>query len=393
MINKISSDVTLIGAGLVGMSAALALANEGLSVVVIESAGVPEMLKKESDGRTCAVSYGSAQIFKEIGLWDALEKHAGPILDIRVTDENSPFFLHYDHKLVGDAPMGYIIENYYIRKVFFKAAKKYKDLKIISPARYKSIIRDQCKAVVALENGQVIESDLIIAADGKNSQLRKLAGIKSTHWSYKQCGIVCTIKHEKNHNGLAVENFLPAGPFAILPMHGGYHSSLVWTESEDLTPLFMDMNDEEFLEQIQLRFGDYLGKLELASGRFSYPLGLQNARKYVDTRLVLIGDAAHAMHPIAGQGFNLGIRDVKPLKDLVAKARAIGGDIGGAGVLEEYENSRKFDATSFLTLTDVLNRLFCSEISQVKMARKIGLAAVNKLPVLKKFLQKGAMGV
>jgi 2-octaprenyl-6-methoxyphenol hydroxylase len=385
-------DVTIIGGGLMGMVMACSLAQNNVSVIVIEAEELAKINARESDGRTSAISSGSAKIFDSIGIWQDLLKHSGEILDIRVSDGDSPLFLHYDHALVGDEPMGHIIENHIIRKALFERASKLKTLEILDSCRYVSIERNTNNAITTLENGDKITSALIIAADGRNSRVRSEASIHATQWSYNQSGIVCTVKHEKHHHGVAVEKFLPAGPFAILPMCGGHHSSLVWTEKTNTTPLFMKMSDAEFLEQLQLRFGDFLGKLEVVGNRFSYPLSLSLARQYSETRLALIGDAAHAMHPIAGQGFNLGIRDVPPLTQFIIEAKNLGLDIGSSSVLEKYSKARKFDNISMLAITDLLTRLFSNDIPPIKYARRIGLATVNKLPILKKFFIKHAMG-
>ncbi|MDA0780933.1 MAG: 2-octaprenyl-6-methoxyphenyl hydroxylase [Rickettsiales bacterium] len=392
MVKNISTDVTIIGAGLTGITTAILLAQHNVDVAVIEYADIKNLQSKESDGRTCAVSYGSSKIFDRLGLWEDLKKKAQPILDIRVSDGESPLFVHYDHKMVGSLPMGYIIENSYIRNVLFKKASEYKNLRIIDKTKYQDVELEKNKAAITLDSGQKISSMLIIAADGKHSNIRKSANIKSTSYDYKQTGIVCTVKHEKHHNAVAVEKFLPTGPFAILPMHGGYHSSLVWTEPTELAPVYMKMTDSEFIEQIAIRFAGYLGKIELASNRFSYPLSLNLAKSYTSTRLALVGDAAHGIHPIAGQGFNLGIRDVSVLEDLIGNAKKTGQDIGSDMVLEEYAKTRKFDSISLIATTDILTRLFSNNIIPVKHARRIGLATVNKITPLKKFFMRHAMG-
>lgn len=383
----------IIGAGLTGMTMACSLAANDIPVTVIEQADINDIRKKESDGRTSAISYGSVEIFKKIGLWDTMQDHAGAILDIHITDGNSPVFLHYDHKLVGSHPMGYIIENYHIRESLFKRAAELKNLTIISPAKYTSVERNQNNVRVTLENGEVLDAALLIAAEGRMSKIRKQAGIKTTGWTYDQHGIVCTVKHEKNHDGIAYERFLAAGPFAILPMQGGYHSSIVWTEKSELAPLFMAMDDVEFLEHLESRFGDFLGRLEVVGKRFCYPLALSHAARYSDTRLALIGDAAHGIHPIAGQGFNLGIRDVPVLTDLIVQQKNLGLDIGTASILSEYEKLRKYDSTSLIAITDILNRLFSNNIFPLKIARQIGLGAIEKLPGVKKFFMRHAMGI
>lgn len=387
----IKKDIAIIGAGLTGMTMAIALAKAGFNVVVIEAGDIKKIRAKKSDGRTCAIAEGSAEIFRDIGVWQDLEKNAGPILDIRITDSESPLFLHYDHKLVGDKPMGYIIENYHIREALFENAAKFDNLQIIDNASYESLQRQADCALIKLPK-QTIKADLIIAADGKNSQIRQQVGIKTSAWQYKQSGIVCTVRHEKPHEGIAQERFLPAGPFAILPMHDSHLSSIVWTEKSHLAPLFMQMDAAEFMEHLAQRFGDYLGELSLASDRFVYPLSLSLAKRYTDDRLALIGDAAHAIHPIAGQGFNLGIRDVPVLTEVILGAKNNGFDIGNKNILAQYEKARKFDNVSLVAVTDALNRFFSNDIGSSKHLRRLGLAAVNKIPPLKKIFIRHAMG-
>jgi len=392
MAKDIQTDIVIIGAGLTGISMACALAQNNVGVTIIESSDIKKIRSIKSDGRTCAISHGSSKIFEKMDIWKNMSKNSQAILDIRVTDGESPLFVHYDHKMVGDEPMGYIIENYHIRDALFKKAEKYNNLKILDKAKYKSIEFNQNNVDINLESGQKITSKLLIGADGRNSNVRKIAGIKNSSYDYKQTGIVCTVKHELNHNGVAIEKFLPAGPFAILPMHGGHHSSLVWTEPTELAPIYMKMSDKEFLEQIQIRFSGYLGKLELTGDRFSYPLALNLAKHYTANRLALIGDAAHGMHPIAGQGFNLGIRDIPVLTKLINEAKKTGGDLGSNYVLKEYEEMRKLDSISLLATTHALTRLFSNNIAPIKHSRRIGLATVNKIKPLKKFFMKHAMG-
>ncbi|MCE3233570.1 MAG: 2-polyprenyl-6-methoxyphenol hydroxylase [Rickettsiaceae bacterium] len=390
--NTTKTEVIIIGGGLTGMLMACALAQKQISVALIESEDLQKLNAKESDGRTSAISYGSAKILDHVGIWHELLEHAGPILDIRVTDGESPLFVHYDHKMVGDEPMGHIIENHYIRKALYEKAVQHKNLTILDNTRYTLIDYTPYNATVTLADGKTITSSLVIAADGKNSSVRQSAGIKTTSWAYNQHGVVCTVKHEKSHHGVAIEKFLPTGPFAILPMHGDHNSSLVWTEKSELAPLFMKMNDAEFQEHLELRFGGYLGKLEVIGKRFSYPLSLCLAQQYTSQRLALIGDAAHAIHPIAGQGFNLGIRDIPPLVSAIYEAKNLGLDIGSSGVLSSYAESRKLDNITMIAITDLLTRLFSNNILPIKHARRLGMGIVNRIPVLKKLLIKHAMG-
>lgn len=376
-----------------GISLAYALASNGLRVTLLEARSTDAMLQQNSDGRTSAISYGSAQILKRYGLWDDLEAVGGPILDIRVSDSKSPLFLHYDHTLIGDKPMGHIIDNLDILRSLYTKAAQLTNLTIHSPMRYSGVTRSTTGVEVTLENGTVLHAQLIIGADGRHSQLRREAGIEAWEWGYDQVGIVCNIHHEKPHHGLAEERFLPAGPFAILPMAGGHHSSLVWTERTRHVPLYMAMDDEEFVYEIEKRVGNHLGKLSLASERFSYPLTLTHAKEYTSTRLALIGDAAHAIHPIAGQGFNLGIRDIGVLAERIIAQHRQGLDIGGSDVLADYSQARRADNTLMIVITDGLTRLFSNRFSPLRTARILGMAAVEQIDPLKKFFMRHAMGM
>lgn len=387
------TDVIIIGGGLVGLSLAVALGDAGVKVAVIEVFDPKKMDDAGFDGRVSAIAYGSRRMFEATGVWNDMAKHAGEILDIRIVDENSPLFLHYDFKDVGTEPMGHIIENRFLRSALFKAAGTNKNIKIFAPATYDKIEYSESNVIVSLDNKVKIEGKFLVAADGKNSQIRKQAGIKTINVDYKQTGIVCMVKHEKKHEGIAVEHFLPAGPFAILPMKGGNHSSLVWTEKSELAPLFMAMDDTDFSKQVEKRFGKWLGKLEVVGPRWNYPLTLTFADEYISQRMCLVGDSAHAIHPIAGQGFNLGLRDVAVLAELVADTKNLGLDIGGGVMLESYQRARRVDNIQMIAVTDSLNRLFSNNIMPIKLIRRLGLSAVNKTLPLKKLFMKHAMGV
>lgn len=385
-------DIIIAGAGMVGLTMAVALAKAGVSVAVIEKTSLPEQLEEKFDGRVSAISLGSQQILDAAGAWEYMREYAEPILDIRVTDGNTPIFLHYDHREVGDAPFGYIIENRYTRYGLQQAASKLGNLKIIDKFTTIKLLQDTDSASVVGAEGRTLSARLLIAADGRGSDLREMAGIKTIGWNYKQTAIVCTIEHELPHKGLAHERFLPIGPFAVLPMQGN-RSSLVWVEPETSVKIYMELPEEEFVQEISERIGDYLGKIKTIGGRFSYPLSLLHAKKYTAKRLVLIGDAAHGMHPIAGQGVNLGFRDVAVLRDLILEKYALGLDIGGDGLLADYARLRKFDNISMLAVMDILNRLFSNNILPIRAARDAGLWAVGRMPELKKMFMRHAMGI
>lgn len=386
-------DIAIAGGGMVGMTLAIALGREGLRVAVIEKEKLEMQLEPIFDGRVSAIALGSQHLLENIGAWEGMAGQAQPIWDIRVSDGSQPFFLHYDHHEVGSEPFGHIVENRYIRHALHGAAREIKNVTLIEGASVEGFKTSD--GGVALELGTrhaALGARLLIGADGKQSKIRKLAGIESVEWNYEQTAIVCTIAHEKPHEGLAQERFLPAGPFAVLPMTGN-RSSLVWVEPNDRVKIYLELSDDELAQEITERTGNYLGKIAIEGKRFGYPLSLMHAKAYVGHRLALIGDAAHAIHPIAGQGVNLGFRDVAVLAELLGEQHRKGLDIGNPEVLEHYQQWRRFDNTAMLAVTDGLNRLFSNNIAPVRLARDFGLWAVGKMPPLKRFFMRHAMGL
>lgn len=375
------------------MAAALAFARQGVRCAVVERVPHPTQLEDRFDGRTSAIALGTQRLLKHIGAWPHMSAHAEPILDIRVIDANSPQFLHYDHREVGDQPFGWILENRHIRQALFAAADKQEEhIRLYTPRSVEYADIQPAQATVTLDDGTALQAPLLIIADGKFSRVRDMAGIKTTTVPYDQTAIVCTIAHTEPHNGLALERFLPAGPFAVLPMQNN-RASLVWTEPADMAKALLALPDEEFIAEIQHRVGGYLGDISLVGGRFSYPLTLVHAERYADHRVVLIGDAAHGIHPIAGQGVNLGFRDVAALAEVVAEAQQLGLDIGFSTTLARYSRWRAFDTASMVGVTDGLTRLFSNNLTPLKFARRAGLAAVGKVPPLKRFFMRHAMGL
>ncbi|NKB56195.1 MAG: FAD-binding protein [Alphaproteobacteria bacterium] len=390
-------DVLVAGGGMVGLTMGLALAKGGLSVAVIERQPVSTLRDAAFDGRTSAIAYGSANVFEGIGVWRRLEECAQPIRHIRIADGTlmegpSSLFLHYDHQDVGDHPLGYILENRDIRDALLLEAAEVSALHLLAPADVASAERGGSGATVHLTDGRLIGARLVIGADGRDSPLRKAADIRTTELKYSQTAIVCTVAHARPHDGVAVELFLPSGPFAMLPMTG-QRSNVVWTEQAELAQQMFALDDDAFLEELHRRFGDWLGDIEIEGPRFGFPLGLLHAERYTDRRLALIGDAAHVIHPIAGQGFNMGLRDVAALAESVVDAHRLGLDIGEGPVLARYERWRRFDNVLMATAMDGLNRLFSNDIGPIRLARDLGLAAVNRMPPLKRFFMRHAMGV
>ncbi|HEX9448740.1 MAG TPA: UbiH/UbiF/VisC/COQ6 family ubiquinone biosynthesis hydroxylase, partial [Dongiaceae bacterium] len=368
-VASIQTDIAVIGGGLAGMTLAIACASHGISTVLVEAEAMPTLTDQSYDGRSSAIAYGSQQVLAAIGAWPYLKDHAQPILDIRVTDGSgfqrdarrpggiSPFFVHYNHRDLPAAqsigghdqpPFGYIVENRASRVGLIDRLKQIPGVAHLAPALATSVDLGNDSATISLADGRQILARLVVAADGRRSALRGFAGIGSSEFDYHQSAIVCTVMHEHDHGGVAHEHFLPAGPFAMLPMVDApddtgamrHRSSIVWTEDPRLVKMLLALNDDDFGTEIERRFGLSLGRVRPLGPRFAHPLKLLVAERYVGNRLVLVGDAAHGIHPIAGQGFNLGVRDVAALAEVLVDAARLGQDLGSPLVLERYARWR-----------------------------------------------------
>jgi len=399
-----TADVAIVGGGMVGMTLAAALGGAGLAVVIVDAEAPAARTAAPFDGRSSAIAFGSQQVLAGVGAWTGMAAEAQPILDIRVSDGDgrggvSRLFLHYDHRTLAPEaapPFGHIVENRVIRRALLQRLAELPTVRHIAPARVAGVSRTESTAILHLDGGESVATRFVVAADGRQSAVRAAAGIRTVEWAYPQAGIVCTVAHEKPHGGVAHEHFLPAGPFAMLPMvddAGLHRSSIVWTERRDLAPKMLALDEAAFAAEIERRFGPSLGGLRAIGGRWIYPLTLVHAERYVDNRLALLGDAAHAIHPIAGQGLNLGLRDVAALAEAVVDARRLGLDIGDALVLERYQRWRRFDNLVLMAVTDGLNRLFSNDLAPLRLVRDLGLAAVNQLPPLKRLFMRHAMGM
>jgi 2-octaprenyl-6-methoxyphenol hydroxylase len=390
-----ADDVELLvaGGGLNGLLLGIAVAEAGLKVAVIDRQDPATMLGEAFDGRASTIGYGSKLVLDGVGLWPDVAPDAQPIFEIRVAADNSPLFLHYDHReLGGDTPLGYIVENRVLRRALLERAHVLPSLTLLAPQLVETVARDDHGAVATLSGGTRLSARLVAAVDGKDSPLRRAACIRTVEWSYRQMSIVTAVEYERRHGGIAIELFLATRPFAILPLTAN-RSSIVWIEEAGLTPRLMRLPDHEFAVELCARFGDFIGEVRPAGPRWSYPLSLMQAQCYVARRLVLVGEAAHVIHPIAGQGLNVGIRDVAALAEAVVDARRLGLDIGDDSVLERYQRWRRFDAMLLAGITDGLNRLFAQTFQPVKLARDLGLTAANRMPTLKRYVMLHAMGM
>ena len=398
-------EAVIVGAGMAGLTLAHALAGAGIEVAVVDRADPAAFADAAFDGRTTAIAAGSVNVLDGIGMWDGLAPNSCPIDTIRVSDGDALMFMHFDHQEVGDVPLGHILENRDIRAHLLAAAATSPHIQLLAPANIDAIERGLGGVVVRLDGDREIRARVIFACDGRGSSLRQEARIPVTEWRYDQSSFVCTIAHERPHQNIAHERFLPGGPFAILPMRDldkpimspagplRHAASIVWSESNDLVPAIRDFDDDAFTAQLAQRVGGFLGEIALAGPRWVHPLGLSHAAHYTDRRLALVGDAAHAIHPIAGQGLNMGIRDVAALAEVVVDARRLGRDIGDPDILAAYERWRRFDNMLLAVVTDNLTRLFSNDIPPVRAARDLGLGIVNAIPAARKFSMRHAMGV
>ena len=392
----IETQVAVLGGGLAGLSLAAALATAGIPVACIDRDAPDAQGRDGFDIRTTALAYASMKVLEGAGVWRHLEPDAGPILDIRVADQFSPLFVHYDHRDLtvdgGNQPFGWIVDNKDMRRALFARAAELPGLLHLTPAAAAAIERGPGGALIRLTDGRTVKARLVVGADGRKSLARESAGIGVRRWNYNQTAIICTIRHSEPNRGVAVEHVLPGGPFAVLPMTEN-RSSIVWSERREWAESYISMPEDQFIDELQRRSGGYLGDIELLTRREGWPLSVLLADSFVAERLALVGESAHAIHPIAGQGLNLSLRDVAALAESVADAWRLGLDVGGAEVLARYQRWRRFDTLLLAAVCDSLVHLFSNNFGPVRLARDLGLAAVNRLPPLKRFLMRHAMGI
>jgi 2-octaprenyl-6-methoxyphenol hydroxylase len=399
-------DVIIAGAGVAGATLALALKQGGLTPVLIDPVEFDAQLAPTFDGRSWAIAYAAFRQWRALGIGEALEPHAQRIEQILVTDQTTPgaaagpanpFFLRFDSAEIADSadgePLGYLLENRHVRAALARAVMD-AGIAVLAPARVASAAFGPREAVVALADGRVLRAPLAVGAEGRGSVIRTAAGIGAIGWDYPQTGVVATVRMEKPHEGVAHEYFLPGGPFAILPLTGN-RASLVWTESRALGAALPTARPEVFQAHLDRRFGDYLGEVRVEGPVFTYPLSLQLAERFTAPRAALLGDAAHGVHPIAGQGLNLGLKGAAALAQVLVDAARLGEDIGSEVVLERYAAWRRFDTVTLSAGMDAFVRLFSNDNPLLRLARGAGMAAVNRIGPARRFFMTeagGAMG-
>lgn len=387
-------DVAIAGGGLAGRSLALALARlapQGFSIALIDAEPVQGHFG--DDARALALTAATRNLLSALDLWHELAPSAQAIEAIEITDSPldaslRPHFLGFDAELKDDGATAHIVEHGALTQVLAAAVARTNAIALFAPDSVTDYAADAFKVVVTLGT-ETIEAALLVAADGRRSRLRERAGIKCVGWSYPQIGIVATVAHARPHHGKAVQHFLPSGPFAVLPLQGN-RCSIVWTEEKARGEAIMALDEAGFLAELTKRWR--LGEISLAGPRQSFPLDMQIARAFVADRLALIGDAAHVVHPLAGQGLNIGMRDVAALAETIVEATRLGLDIGSPATLERYSRWRRFDSAFSAAVMDGLNRLFSNDSAPLRTLRDLGLGLVDRAPPLKRFLVSEAAG-
>nr|WP_314122109.1 UbiH/UbiF/VisC/COQ6 family ubiquinone biosynthesis hydroxylase [uncultured Brevundimonas sp.] len=399
-------DIVIAGAGLTGAAFALAAAQAGLRVVMVDPQPFDAQMAPTFDGRSTAIAFSTFRMLDALGVGEALRPHACRMDHILVTDGRrpgaasraaSPAFLRFDAEEIGGRtggePLGYMVENRRIRVALAEVVTR-AGIAVRAPASVAAVTTDAGKATVTLADGSVLTAPLVVGAEGRGSTVRRAAGIETVGWGYGQSGVVATVRLGRDHGNVAHEYFLPSGPFAILPLTD-QRASLVWTETTRRGEALRDASDAAFHAHLMRRFGEFLDGATVEGPRFVYPLSLSLAEKLVAPRIALIGDAAHGVHPVAGQGLNMGLKDAAALAEVLAEAARLGEDIGSETVLERYARWRRFDNAALAAGFDAFVRLFSNDIAPIRLARDLGMAAVNRIgPLRRAFMQEagGATG-
>jgi 2-octaprenyl-6-methoxyphenol hydroxylase len=394
---EFDTDIAIVGGGLNGPALGLALAQIGLRVTIIDR--LESDVRKDAgfDGRSYALALTSTRLLDGIGVWGEVAENAQPMLEIKVTDGRagegpSPFFMHFDHAEIEEGPIGHMVEDRHLRRALTDATQTTENITLLNGEDIIAQDVDTSGVTLTLASGKTVRAKLLVGADGRGSGTAMRAGIKRIGWGYGQTALVCAISHEKPHGGVAHQFFMPPGPLAILPLTDN-RSSIVWSETTENAARINALPDDAYLDVLRPRFGDFLGEISLAGARYTYPLSLSLAHSMVADRVALLGDAAHGVHPIAGQGLNAGMRDVAALAEVIADALRRGQDVGSATVLDQYQIWRRFDNTALALATDSFNRLFSNDSSLLRIARDVGMAAINALPGARRGFIREAAGL
>jgi len=403
MTTTFDADVIIAGAGMAGATLGLALARAGVKPILVDPVAFSAQAAPSFDGRSSAIAYAAFRQWRALGLAPALEPLSQRIEQILVTDGRAPgplargagpFYLRFDPAEIADRsdgePLGYMLENRHIRAALAQALQA-QGVEVLAPARVTGVSFDARAAAVTLADGRTLRAPLAVGAEGRGSVIREAAGIGALGWTYRQTGVVATVKLERPHGGVAHEYFLPSGPFAILPLTGD-RASLVWTESDRRAAALKSARPEVFHAHLQRRIGPHIGRAEVEGQVFTYPLALQLAERLVAPRAALLGDAAHAVHPIAGQGLNLGLKGAAALAEVIVEALRLGEDIGSEAVLERYAAWRRFDTTTLSAGMDAFVRLFSNDLPPLRLARGLGMAVVNRIGPARRFFMQEAGG-
>ena len=394
---KVDSEIIIVGGGLNGSLMAIAAANIGFSTIVLDSKDNEASAENRFDGRSYALALSSVRLLKNLDIFEDIIDKSQPILDIKILDGKlvqgpSQFSLHFDNNEIHDGPMGQMVEDRFIRKALFTKINKNKQIDYKFNSKVTEHKKQSGYISVTLDNGKKLNTKLLVGADGRNSELANRADIKKSGWKYNQSALVCAIEHEADHNGVAWQYFMPSGPLAVLPMTGK-RSCIVWTEQNANAKAINLFDETRYTKILAARLGNFLGKFKIIGDRHTYPLELSIADRFIDERLALIGDAAHSVHPIAGQGLNAGFKDIAVLAHIIQDAHHRGEDLGSLGVLKRYEEWRRFDSAQLAYSTDLFNKLFSNENEALRLARNIGLKLLDSIPVAKRNIIKEAAGI
>ncbi len=388
-------DVIIVGGGLAGLSLTCLLGQRGMDVVCLDAADQGE---RPHDLRTTAISFGSRKILEKAGIWQNISQSCA-IEDIQILDGSSPVLLEFLSGEVDGKAFGWIVDNFDLKKAMLKRLRDLKNVVHIASAQVSDFAHQNEYNSIIYNEDQILQARLIVGADGRNSAVRAhmvdVFDVRIRQHDYRQRAVICTVEHEHPHQNIAVEHFFAQGPFAVLPMaddKGQHRSSVVFTEHGAKRDSLMHLSDDEFNAALAARFPARYGDVAMVGRRVSYPLSLVHAAEYIASRMVLVADAAHGIHPIAGQGLNLGFRDLDALDELLGAAFARGGDLGDVDLLSAYQRKRRPDNMAMVAMTDALNRLFSNNIIPVRLLRRVGLRAVSRLKPAKDFFMKQAMG-